>query len=194
MTKRKFQVLLFRLRHSHLPTMVRTFKWRLLGMKCGWPRGLARINATWPHQIEIGKEALIEEGVMFKIDGPWSAELRIVIGNRVFIGRQVEFNVTERVTMGDDVLVASGCRFVDHDHGMALSQHIHDQPLIARPIHVEDGVWIGANCVILKGVNIGAGAVVGAGSVVRQDIPAGEIWAGVPAKFIRARDSAARHD
>lgn len=194
MIKTKLQVALFKLRHSRLSTVMRTFKWRLLGMKCGRPRGLSRIDATWPHQVEIGSGALIEDRVMFKVDGPWSPVVRIVIGNRVFIGRDVEFNVTERVSLGDDVLVASGCRLIDHDHEMSLGQPIYTQPLVARPIHVGEGAWIGANSVILKGVNIGVGAVVGAGSVVRQDIPAGEIWAGVPAKFIRARDSAARHD
>ena len=47
---------------------------------------------------------------------------------------------------------------------------------------IGNGVWVGANCVILKGVHIGDGAVVAAGAVVTKDVPAHEVWAGVPAR------------
>lgn len=50
---------------------------------------------------------------------------------------------------------------------------------------IEDNVFIGARCIILKGVTIGENSIVGAGSVVTKSIPANEIWAGNPAKFIR---------
>ena len=53
------------------------------------------------------------------------------------------------------------------------------------PVVIEDNVFIGARCIILKGVTIGENSVVGAGSVVTKSIPANEIWAGNPAKFIR---------
>lgn len=56
-------------------------------------------------------------------------------------------------------------------------------------IVIEENVFIGTRSVILKGVHIGKGSVVGAGSVVTRDIPAGEIWAGNPAKFIRRIES-----
>lgn len=56
----------------------------------------------------------------------------------------------------------------------------------APPV-IEDEVWIGARAVVLKGVNIGRGAVVAAGAVVTRDIPAMEIWGGVPARRIRSR-------
>lgn len=52
---------------------------------------------------------------------------------------------------------------------------------------IEDGVWIGANVVVLRGVRIGEGAIIGAGAVVNKDIPPFEIWGGVPAKFIKKR-------
>lgn len=52
-------------------------------------------------------------------------------------------------------------------------------------VTVEHDVFIGAGCIILKGVTIGACSIIGAGSVVTKDIPANQIWAGNPAKFIR---------
>lgn len=53
------------------------------------------------------------------------------------------------------------------------------------PVVIGDNVFIGAKCIILKGVTIGENSIVGAGSVVTKSIPANEIWAGNPAKFIR---------
>jgi acetyltransferase-like isoleucine patch superfamily enzyme len=54
---------------------------------------------------------------------------------------------------------------------------------------IEDDVWIGANCIILRGVKIGKGSVIAAGSVVKGDISAYSVVAGVPAKLIRARQT-----
>lgn len=58
-----------------------------------------------------------------------------------------------------------------------------------NPIIIDDDVFIGANCIILKGVCIGKKSIVGAGSVVTKNIPANEIWAGNPAKFIKKNDT-----
>lgn len=54
-----------------------------------------------------------------------------------------------------------------------------------KPIKIKDNAFIGTKCIILKGVSIGKGSVIGAGSVVAHDVPENEIWAGNPAKFIR---------
>ena len=58
---------------------------------------------------------------------------------------------------------------------------------IAKPVVIEDGVWIGAHCIILPGVRIGHGSVIAAGSVVVKNIPAGCLAAGNPAKVIRTK-------
>lgn len=55
----------------------------------------------------------------------------------------------------------------------------------SAPVIIEDNAFIGARSIILKGVTIGANSIIGAGSVVTKSIPANEIWAGNPAKFIR---------
>ena len=52
---------------------------------------------------------------------------------------------------------------------------------------IEENVWIGTNSTVLKGVSIGKGAIIGAGSVVNKNVPQDEIWGGVPAKFIKKR-------
>ena len=59
------------------------------------------------------------------------------------------------------------------------------EPANANPVVVEDNVLIGANAVILEGVRIGQGSVVAAGAIVTEDVPAGSVVAGVPAKIIK---------
>ncbi len=69
------------------------------------------------------------------------------------------------------------------------------QPLFTRGgIFIEDDVWLGYGVVVLDGVHIGKGSVIGAGSVVNRDIPAGVIADGVPVKVIKERSSTSRPD
>ena len=62
------------------------------------------------------------------------------------------------------------------------------EPASATPVIVEDDVMIGANAVVLEGVRVGKGAVVAAGAVCVEDVPAGAVVAGVPARVIKQRD------
>jgi acetyltransferase-like isoleucine patch superfamily enzyme len=61
-------------------------------------------------------------------------------------------------------------------------------PPISEPVIIEDDVWIGTRCMILKGVTIGRGSVVGAGSVVRRDVPPYSLMAGNPARRVASID------
>lgn len=63
--------------------------------------------------------------------------------------------------------------------------HFLDMQKKTKPVKIGNHVWIGTRVTILKGVNIGDGAVIAAGSVITKDIPAGSLAAGVPAKIIR---------
>ncbi len=114
-------------------------------------------------------------------------------GARLIIGRG--FGMTggticaeESITIGDDVWVGGNTTITDTDfHPLLLDERLA-RPLAGAtaPVVIENGVFIGMQSLILKGVTIGAESVIGAGSVVTRDIPAGVIAAGNPARVIRA--------
>lgn len=155
-------------------------------MEIGSGTKLPDISVTWPHQVSIGNNCRLEENLIFKFDGIWKGGKGIQIGNQVFIGAHCEFNITESIIIGDKCLIASGCRFIDHNHGYDLNMLIGPNGS-KSPIYIGYNVWIGCNSIILKGVTIADGAIVAAGSVVTKSIKANEIWAGVPAKKIGER-------
>lgn len=87
------------------------------------------------------------------------------------------------IHIGEGSLIGAGCLICDSDmHEVPLGA---DMPVKCAPIHIGNQVFIGANCTILKGVTIGDGAVVGAGSVVTGDIPPATLTAGQPARVLR---------
>lgn len=186
-----YHKLCFRLRDrgkAWIVNPIRSGYWRLQGMRVAGRGQLPRLWCTWPHQVAIGANCYLEEDIYFKFDGSWAPGPSIVIGNCTFIGRGCEFNIRTEIVIGADCLIGSGCKFIDHEHGMA------DREI---PMKIQNGeearivigrnVWLGVNVVVLKGVSIGEGSVVAAGSVVTKSIEPGEIWGGVPARLIRKR-------
>lgn len=156
-------------------------------MSIGEGTRFSRLYATWPHNTLIGRWCQLEHGVYFHFDGIYTPDRAILLGDHCFVGSGCEFNVSLRVRIGDNCLIAAGTRFIDHDHGLSVDCPMKDQPTISAAIEVGSDVWIGANCIILKGVHIGDGAVIAAGSVVTKSVPARAIVAGVPARLIRMR-------
>lgn len=181
----------FRLRMWLKPTIwVRRLWWTVQGAAFGDGTGIPRLEMTWPHQVKVGSCCILEEGLCFKFDGIWQAGPSIIVGDRVFIGKECEFNIRQRIEVGDDCLIASGCKFIDHDHGVEIGQPMNRQQGREAAIVLAEDVWLGCNVVVLKGVTIGRGAIVGAGAVVTKSIPALEIWGGVPARKIGERQAA----
>jgi maltose O-acetyltransferase len=131
-----------------------------------------------------GRNINIETGAFF------DSGMEIEIGHNSGLGIDcvVPFNlkVGNDVMMGPDVLiVGQNHRHEDLDIPMRL-QGVMDE----SPVRIGDDVWIGARVVILPGVQIGYGAIIGAGSVVTRDVPPYAICAGNPARVIRIRSGA----
>lgn len=156
-------------------------------MEIGTGTVLPPIHCSWPHQVQLGAGCRLEHGVYFHFDGIYKPGPSILVGDGCFLGQGCEFNVCGKVSLGRNCLIAAGSRFIDHDHDISGLGPLPKREGPCVPIAVGDDVWVGANSVVLKGVEIGRGAVVAAGAVVTKNIPPNEIWGGVPAKKIGER-------
>ncbi|POH60670.1 acetyltransferase [Arthrobacter glacialis] len=108
----------------------------------------------------------------------------INIGRDTFINYGCFFDAADTISIGQRVRVGMNVTMVTGSHQIGPPEQRAGAEE-AYPIHIGNGVWIGANVTILPGVKIGDGAVVGAGSVVTKSIPANELHAGVPARRMR---------
>lgn len=108
----------------------------------------------------------------------------VKIGNNVGISGST-INSINSITIGNNVLIGSGCLISDNDsHPINYTQRNDYSKIISKPIIIGDDVFIGARSIILKGVEIGKGSVIGAGSVVTKSFPEFSIIGGNPAKLI----------
>ncbi|KSA15218.1 Galactoside acetyltransferase LacA [Maribacter dokdonensis DSW-8] len=150
---------------------------------------LPKIFITWPHQVYIGANCKLEHHIYFRFDGIWKPGKAIQIEDNTFIGSGTEFNITKGIKIGKNCLIASGSRFIDHDHGYDTRSVLMNISRTGKEatIKIGEDVWLGCNVVVLKGVQIGNGAIVAAGAVVNKSIPKYEIWGGVPARKIGVR-------
>jgi len=116
----------------------------------------------------------------------WEAGATLEIGD-YFAMTGGSICAAQKIVIGKNVAVGANSTIVDTDFHPLNSEfrHLHPQEGNAAPVHIEDNVFIGMNCLILKGVTIGYGSVIGAGSVVTRDVPPCSIVAGNPARVIR---------
>ena len=182
-----------------------------------YPRLLGRVgrNVTFgqnvvlrhPHKIRIGNDVHIDDNCL--LDAKGADNDGITIGNGVFVGRNtivsckngdieiddranIGFNCEifsgGRVRLGKNTLVAAYTYLVGGDHlHDRTDAPVLDQARVAQGIDVDDNVWLGAHVVVADGARIGHDAIVGAGAVVRGEIPPFQIAAGVPAQIVRDR-------
>lgn len=107
----------------------------------------------------------------------------IDIGDGTRINRDVFFDALDRITLGSNVFVGFQASFITSAHEVGDARK-RCGALYARPIVVEDGVWIGACAKIGPGVTLGAGSVISVGAVVMRSVPANSVVAGVPARVV----------
>jgi acetyltransferase-like isoleucine patch superfamily enzyme len=142
-----------------------------------------------PWCLKVGTAFHAEGGVYLKIV---SEDARLEFGDSVFVGRGSEFDVLEKVSVGDHTVIAPGCFITDHNHGTSPNRRIDQQPCISSAIEIGRDVWLGTNVVVVAGIKIGDGAVVAANAVVTRDVPPMAIVAGVPATLLSYRDGSTR--
>lgn len=152
---------------------------------------LWRINSGVPASVSVGSDTVMLSKVILEQTG---AVLKV--GDRTFVGSGL-ISVATYIEIGDDVLMSWGVSVTDHNsHSIQFSKRENDvvnwiggrkdwSGVIVTPVRIGNKSWIGFDVKILKGVSIGEGSIVGAGSVVTKDVPPWTIVAGNPARVIR---------
>jgi acetyltransferase-like isoleucine patch superfamily enzyme len=151
--------------------------------------------------VKIGDDSMLDCNIVFE-----SGTGEVIIGNRVFIGASTII-CRSKIEFGNNIFVAWNTCFYDHDsHSLDyrhrqqdITQQLTDfrngelfiknknwDVVNSAPIKICDNAWIGMNALILKGVTVGEGAIVAAGSVVTKSVPAWTIVAGNPAKVVKS--------
>jgi len=149
--------------------------------------------------LKLGKDSIINGSFIFEKETG-----KISIGERTFIGGGI-FICIDEIEIGNDVMFSWGCTVVDNNsHSVISTERVNDVLDWKRGIEedklghyknwanvkyskitIKDKAWIGFNSIILKGVTIGEGAIIGAGSVVTKDVPDFAVVAGNPVRIIK---------
>lgn len=160
-----------------------------------------RLDNPMHHKyLHIGKDCIVAGNFVFE-----SSEGKIMIGNHSYVGGGT-FISRSSIEIGNNVTIAWGGTFYDHDsHPLDfmkrrkdIDEELNDirsgrnfitnkdwSDVNSKPIKICNDAWIGMNVIVLKGVTIGEGAIVGAGSVVTKDVPAWTVVAGNPARVVK---------
>lgn len=133
-----------------------------------------------PKVFNVGGEIFVENchfysGVRMELGK--NATLRI--GNGTYLNRNTVVIANKLVDIGRDCRISWDVVIMDSDlHALPGEEFAH------KPVVIEDNVWVGCRCIILKGVRVGTGAIIAAGAVVTKDVPAHTVVGGVPARVI----------
>lgn len=165
------------------------------------PQVTFRYDVNSENPIKIGNDCMLNCNFIFE-----SSQGEIEIGDRTFINAGTNLISRSKIKIGNDVTIAWDCVLYDHNsHSLNWKERQHDlvqqlqdyrnghnftenknwNSVKSRPIIIEDKVWIGFGSTILNGVTIGEGAIIGAKSVVRNNIEPYTVVAGNPAVIIK---------
>lgn len=137
--------------------------------------------------VSFGKRAIIE--AWYDSSSLHTPEIKV--GDNVMVGDDCFITSVNRITIGNNVLIAQKVTITDNSHGelglrKELELHPSKRTVFSKgPVVIEDNVWIGDKATICPNVRIGKGSVIGANSVVTKDVPPYSVVAGAPARIIK---------
>ncbi|MCJ7702812.1 MAG: hypothetical protein MUO62_14610 [Anaerolineales bacterium] len=131
--------------------------------------------------IHIGKGSIFF-GIPTLVGGLDLSTLQI--GENAILSIELYFDLAAPIKIGNSANIGPQTMLITGTHKIGPAENRLGE-LIPLPIHIGDGVWIGARATILPGVTVGSGAVIAAGALVNRDVAPNTLVAGVPAKVIR---------
>jgi len=157
--------------------------------------GVRMTGLIWMRRISIPRQwgditldnCALDDQVTLLCSGPANPG-KITIGTGTYMNRFTILDAHECICIGRDCMIGPHVYITDSNHGTAAGKPMSKQPMTSAPVRIEDGAWIGAGVIILKGVTIGPGAIIGAGAVVTRDIAPEQIAVGTPARSIGQRN------
>lgn len=158
-------------------------RWRL--RKCAHvgrlPRIYGKLRLISYGRVSIGEKLLLM-GTLVPCELVAQPGGALEIGDNVFINYGVSLSAHRHIRIGNRCQIGNWSILMDNDYHSTADAH---KPSDSAPIILEDDVWLGARVIVLKGVTIGHGAVIGAGSVVTRDVPPRSLAVGAPARVVR---------
>lgn len=146
----------------------------------------ARVNS--PDCIEVGDGVMMMEHgwLSVRADHGRDRPPRLVLGDRVRLGRCVSVACIGEVVIEDDVMTSDNVFIADcfHEYADPHTPVLHQPMSVPEPVRIERGAYLGAGSIVLPGVTVGAGAYVGEGAVVTKDVPPRAVVLGNPARIV----------
>jgi acetyltransferase-like isoleucine patch superfamily enzyme len=155
----------------------------LAGMLFLGPRVTIQIGRRG--RVEFGRWVWIGHGTKIRCH-----EGVVSIGDKTVMGQECTISAYQRVSIGEQCILADRVMLIDFDHNVAeVERPVRVQGIYKRDVSVGNNVWIGHGAQILRGVTVGDNAIVGAAAVVTKDVPANAVVGGVPARVLRMREA-----
>ncbi|MBN1437604.1 MAG: acyltransferase [Sedimentisphaerales bacterium] len=152
---------------------------------------------AWPGGcfIELGANSTIHftgyASIRAEVRIETTENAKITIGDRCIVRERARINANQEITLGDRTGIGNSTMISDGDFHPIIENGKVQQ--MTAPVHIGDHIWVGAHCIILKGVTIGNDTMIGAGSLVTKDIPDHVVAFGRPAKPHHSIDSCFRN-
>lgn len=141
------------------------------------------VMISHPENIFIDEQVQIQQGVILRPSRNHKIEIGAESGINPYVSIYGKVKIGRWAMIAPHVMIAGG----NHWSELNDKPMIKSRKSVNKGIIIEDDVWIGANSVIVDGVRIGRGAIIGAGSIVTNDVNENEIVVGTPAKKLRNR-------
>ena len=178
-------------------------KYARLAFRWAWRRVLTHAGRRWETdgpvffgrrlQLQAGRRGRIRFGRFTWIGDGTKIRCHegiVDIGAKTVFGQECTISAYQRISIGEQCVIADRAMFIDFDHGVVdVERPIRQQGIYKRDVVVGSNVWIGYGACLLRGVTVGDNAIIGTNSVVTRDVPANAVVGGVPAKVLRMRDA-----